>query len=75
MQILAVKISEADRKRFQLDGDEIQFKELVEKISLEYAKESLLRCQDIAAETGLSEMSLAEINAEISAARNAKGNS
>ena len=43
--------------------------ELKEKISLLFAKEALLKCQRIAQKTGLSKMTLDEINAEIKAAR------
>ena len=43
-------------------------------MSVEYAKEALQKCNDIALEVGLSKMTLEEINEEIAAVRNAKNN-
>jgi len=48
---------------------------LVEKISLEYARQSLLEYNEIAEKTGLSKMTLDEINAEIKAVSDAKNHS
>jgi hypothetical protein len=50
----------------------IPFDELKEKISIEYAREALIKCNQIAKETGLSQLTNDEINAEINALRNAK---
>ncbi len=50
----------------------IPFDELKEKISIEYAREALIKCNQIAKETGLSQLTNDEINAEINAVRNAK---
>jgi hypothetical protein len=73
MRNLSVPINDSEFKKFGFTGDTISFEELKEKISIEYAKEALLRCNEIAKETGLDSLSLEDINAEINAVRNAKG--
>jgi hypothetical protein len=75
MQTIQVKISDTDFQRYKLEGQDIKFTDLVEKISLEYARQSLLECNKIAKETELSKMTLDEINAEIKAVRDAKNHS
>ncbi len=75
MKTLEILISEKDYKNYDFNlKKSVKFSELVEKISLEYAKQSLLRCNEIAKEVGLSEMTFEEINAEIQAVRDAKNN-
>jgi len=63
MQTIHVKISDTDFQRYKLEGQEIKFTDLVDKISLEYARQSLLECNEIAEKVGLSKMTLDEINA------------
>lgn len=63
MRNIQLKISESDFQKYKLDKEEIKFTDLVEKISLEYARKAVLECNQIATQTGLSEMSLEEINA------------
>lgn len=75
MQTIQVKVSDTDFQRYKLDGDEIKFTDLVEKINVEYARQSLMECNDVAAQVGLSQMTLNDINAEIKAVRDAKANS
>lgn len=75
MRTLQVKISDTDIQRYKLEGQEIKFTDLVDKISLEYARRSLLEANEIAEKTGLSKMTLDEINAEIKAVRDAKTHS
>ncbi len=72
MRNIQLKISESDFQKYKLDKGEIKFTDLVEKISLEYARKAVLECNQIATQTGLSEMSLEEIKAEINAVRNEK---
>lgn len=73
MKNLIVPIDESDYKKFDFQDSTIPFNELKEKISVEYAREALLKCNEIAKETGLSALTLDEINAEINAVRNAQG--
>lgn len=76
MRTLQLRVTETDFRKYNLELDqEIEFSELVQKISLEYARKVLLECNEIAQEVGLSEMTLEDINAEIKAVRDAKGNS
>lgn len=73
MRTLQVKVSDSDFIKFNFEsGKDINFSDLVEIVSLDYARNSLLACNEIARKTGLSDMNLDEINAEISAVRNAK---
>ncbi|MBP6740296.1 MAG: hypothetical protein KA146_09900 [Leptospiraceae bacterium] len=73
MKTITVSISENEFQNFGFKSDTIAFKELLEKISTELARKALARCHQIAKETGLSEMTLEEINAEIKEVRkNAK---
>jgi len=70
MMNLSVSINEDDFARLGFKDVKISFSELKEKLGIEYAREALLKCQRIAGETGLSEMTIDEIDAEIQAVRN-----
>jgi hypothetical protein len=73
MMTLSVSIEESDFLKLGLKNNEISFLDLIEKISIGYARTALAKCHEIAEETGLSDMTLEEINAEIRAVRdNAK---
>ena len=76
MKTLQVQISDQDYSKYNFEkkGD-ITFIELEELISIEYAKKALAKCAEIAEQTGLSTMTLDEINAEVKAVRDAKNNS
>jgi hypothetical protein len=72
---IIVKISEPALKKYKLNNQqEVDFDELVEKITLAQARKALLECNEIARETKLPGMSLDDINAEIKAVREAKNN-
>ena len=74
MKTIQIKVSESDFEKYNLENQqEIKFTDLVDKISLEYARKALLECNVIAAEVGLSETTLEDIDAEIKAVRDAKG--
>ena len=75
MQTIQIRISERDLQRYGLQGEAIKFTDLVEKISLEYARQSLLECHVLAEQAGLSTLTLEEINAEIKAVRDAESHS
>ena len=75
MRTVQIKVSEKDFQKYNLGEEEIKFSDLVEAISLEYAKKALLECNDIARQVGLSEMTMEEIDAEIKAVRDAKNRS
>jgi len=75
MQTIQIKISNTDFQKYNLGSKEIKFTDLVDLISREYARQSLLECNEIAAQVGLSKMTMDEINAEINAVRDAKTHS
>ena len=76
MKTIQLKISDTDFKKYRLESQpEIKFPDLVQKISLEFARQALLDAHVIAKRTGLSEMTMEEIDAEIKAVRDAKNNS
>lgn len=75
MQTLQIKISNTDFRKYNFENKEIKFTDLVDLISREYAREALLKCNEIARHEGLSEISLDEINAEIKAVRDEKNHS
>jgi len=72
MKLLNVPIDEFEYAKLGLTSDTISFRDLKEKLNIDYAKEALIQCNDIAERTGLSQLSLDDINAEINAVRNAK---
>lgn len=72
MRTIQIKISETDFQKFNLGSEEIKFTELVEMISREYARKSLMECNEIAEQIGLSKMTMEEIDAEVKAVRDAK---
>lgn len=75
MRTVQIKISETDFHAYNLGNGEIKFTDLVEMISREFARKALLECNKIAAQVGLSTMTMDEINAEIQAVRDAKTHS
>ena len=75
MKTLTISISENEFMQFGLKSEKIDFKELLDKVSLELAKQAVLKCQEIAKKVGLSEMTLDEINSEIKSVRNSAKNS
>lgn len=75
MKTLNIAISENDFYKYGFLTERLSFEELIEKINIELARQALTRAQEIAEQTGLSQMTLEEINAEIQAVRNAKNHS
>ncbi|MBK9331685.1 MAG: hypothetical protein IPM96_04580 [Ignavibacteria bacterium] len=75
MKTLSVKINENDFNKYGFRKQEILFCDLIDKIRIELSKEFIKKSRKSAAESGLSNMSLEEINSEIKAYRNAKNNS
>ncbi|MCB1194335.1 MAG: hypothetical protein H7A23_17215 [Leptospiraceae bacterium] len=76
MKTITLSISENDFKRFKISSEKIDFKEFLDKISIELARQAAYKCHEIAKRVGLSEMTLDEINDEIKAVRkNAKNRS
>lgn len=72
MKNLKVTIKDSEFDKLGFVSDTISFDELKEKISIEYARQAFLRCNEIAAQTGLSQLTEEEIMQEVNAVRNAK---
>lgn len=71
MKTIQVNVSQKDLERYNLGEQPIMdFKLLVEKINLDFARNALEDCQNIAKDSGLSELTLEEIDVEIKAVRN-----
>jgi hypothetical protein len=71
MKTIQVNVSQKDLERYNLGEQPIMdFKLLVEKINLDFPRKALEECQNIAKDSGLSEMTWEEIDAEIKAVRN-----
>ena len=67
-----VSINDSEYNKFGFETNVISFEELKEKISIEHAREALLKCNEIARNTDLSKLTIQEIDVEINALRNAK---
>jgi hypothetical protein len=72
MKLLSVPIDESEFAKLGLNGETISFNELRDKLNTSFAKEALIQCNEIAERTGLSKLTLEEIDEEINAVRNAK---
>lgn len=70
MKTLNVQISEIEFLDYELNSENISFSELKEKIKKKTIREALYSSQKIAEEGGLSEMTLEDINEEITYVRN-----
>ncbi len=70
MKTLNVQISEFEFLDYELNSENISFLELKEKIKKKTMREALYNSQKIAEEVGLSEMTLEDINEEITYVRN-----
>lgn len=74
MRTITVSIDDAEYSKLGLTDNRICFSELKEKISMEYAKDAISKCHQIAQDTGLSKLTLEEINEEIKAVRDNAAN-
>ncbi len=74
MKTLTINITEKEFLKFGFESENLNLEEFVRKIKIEMAKEAIVKCQSIAEKVGLSNLTLEEIDAEIKAVRNAKGN-
>lgn len=71
MRKLQVNIDDKEFVRYGFSSS-ISFEDLKNTILTDFAKEALLKCNTIAKENGLSEMTLKDVSFEIEASRNAK---
>ena len=69
MEELRIKIKRTDRKKYDLEVNEINFSELEKKILLTHAREALERSALRAKEAGLDKLSNRDINRIIKTVR------
>ena len=69
MRTLTVAIDDFEFARLGLTSDHVSFAELKKALWKAHAQEALRQCHQIANSTGLSNMTLDDINAEIQAVR------
>jgi pantoate kinase len=75
METLNIIATESELAKYSIDKSELTLSEFVKLIQLEMSKNALKESVRIAEETGLSKMTLEEINDEIKAVReHAKSN-
>ncbi|MBO0938455.1 hypothetical protein J2I47_18025 [Fibrella sp. HMF5335] len=72
MSTLTLTLTDEQVDRYGLHVDSVTLDQLVDKIKTEVAREALRKCQLIAGEEGLSDLTMDDINAEIQAVRDAK---
>ena len=69
MKIINISVSEDEYKKFGLRSDKLPFSELLELIRKELATQRLKESTRLAAQYGLSGMSMDEITEEVKAVR------
>jgi hypothetical protein len=75
MKTISVSFTETEFEKFGIKSESIEFKVLLERISIELARQAAYECHQIAKKYGFAETSMDEINAEIKEIRkNAKNN-
>ncbi len=73
MKTLSISISEAEYQAFGINGDSLNFSELLDLVSRELTRQNLDKCVELAEKHGLSAMTMDEITNEVKAVRlNAK---
>jgi len=70
MKTVTVLIEEKDFFDYSFNNDTILFDELKKIMTKKIIKQAILKCQQIAQKTGLSNLTMDEINSEIKAVRN-----
>ena len=71
MKTITVTVDPKDISRYGLEEtSKMELSELVNKINRDFAKQALKNAQSVAKETGLSNLSVEEIDQEIRAVRN-----
>jgi len=72
MRTITLDLSEKDFKKYDFESEEISFEDFVEKIRNTLARDALKKCQEMAALSDLSRLTLTDINKEVRTVRNAK---
>jgi hypothetical protein len=72
MKTISVQISDVECNAFGFSKDRFSFSEFADIIEQQMAQQALRRCVTLAAQHGLSSMTMDEINAEVNAVRQCK---
>ena len=68
-KVLNVRISDSEFESFGLQSETIDFQQLINQLKNQIMLDALRKAQDAAAKGGISNMTLAEIDAEVEAVR------
>ncbi len=74
MKTISVSISDLEYNQLGLENDKLSFTEFVDIVNREITKQTLNKCVQLAERYNLSKMMMEEINDEVKAVRDAKGN-
>lgn len=74
MKTIQINISEKDYQKYNFENNSLDFNDLIKKLDLVNAKNTLKESIKLAKSAGLSNLSEEEINYEIMQVRNAKNN-
>ncbi len=74
MKTIQINISEKDYQKYNFENNPMDFNDLIKKLDLVNAKNTLKESIKLAKSAGLSNLSEEEINYEIMQVRNAKNN-
>jgi len=69
MKTISVQLSDVEYNTFGLSKDTFYFSEIANLIERQVARQALRRCVELAEKSGLSSMTMDEINTEINAVR------
>jgi hypothetical protein len=69
MKTISVQISDADYDMLKLSKEEMFYSEFKDILEQQLAREALANCVKLAKETGVSDMTLEDVDAEVSAGR------
>ena len=72
MKTISVQLSDVEYNTFGLSKDTFYFSEIANLIERQVARQALRRCVELAEKSGLSSMTMDEINAEVNAVRQCK---
>ena len=70
MRTLNIEISDLEYEKFGIQNDQLSFTDFIDMISREISRQNLKKTIELAANYGLSDMTMDEISAEVKAVRN-----
>lgn len=73
MKTITINLSNKDAKKYSLETENLNFDNLIDKVKNVLAKETLEKCNTETRGLELDSLTMAEINKEVRAVRDAKG--